>query len=324
MRLAGITLMRNECDIVEAFVRHNGAVLDRLYVIDNKSSDGTFEILERLVASRQPIKLGFDHQLPYYQANKTTRLIKAALEDEAWDWFFPLDGDELLVVPDRAALEAEIAALGAEHVGLLVCDQYAPTELDDEAELDVVSRITPRIESDPVLPRYHGKAIVSRALASKRAVTMGEGNHHVLVADRRVPERWLSSARIAHYPVRSVEQFISKVVTTRLAWLSRGDYRPSLGQHIGNFYGQLRNHPNMVSRHLTDAAFAYFDSYLGPQDCNYHRQLIRDPVRRQGDPLRYLDLATVRALPRILEFVEQIARQLGQANSGQASGELEP
>src|SRR5262245_37053859 len=120
MRLAGITLMRNECDIVEAFVRHNGAVLDRLYVIDNKSSDGTFEILERLVASRQPIKLGLDDQLPYYQANKTTRLIKAALEDEAWDWFFPLDGDEFLVVPDRAALETEIAALGDEHVGLLV------------------------------------------------------------------------------------------------------------------------------------------------------------------------------------------------------------
>ena len=44
MRLAGITIVRNECDIVEAFVRHNGAVLDQLYVLDNNSSDGTLEI----------------------------------------------------------------------------------------------------------------------------------------------------------------------------------------------------------------------------------------------------------------------------------------
>ena len=68
MRLAGITIVRNECDIVEAFVRHNGAVLDQLYVIDNNSSDGTLEILERLAASHHPIKLGRDDNLPYYQA----------------------------------------------------------------------------------------------------------------------------------------------------------------------------------------------------------------------------------------------------------------
>ena len=43
MRLAGITIARNECDIVEAFVRHNEAVLDRLYILDNDSSDGTLE-----------------------------------------------------------------------------------------------------------------------------------------------------------------------------------------------------------------------------------------------------------------------------------------
>ena len=47
MRLAGIAIVRNECDIVEAFVRHNEAVLDRLYILDNDSSDGTLEILQR-------------------------------------------------------------------------------------------------------------------------------------------------------------------------------------------------------------------------------------------------------------------------------------
>jgi glycosyltransferase involved in cell wall biosynthesis len=315
MRLAGITIVRNECDIVEAFVRHNEAVLDQLYILDNDSSDGTLEILQRLAANRLSIKVGRDNNLPYYQATKTTKLIKAALEDEAWDCVFPLDCDEFLLVDDRRALEAEIASLGVEEAGLLVSDHYAPTELDDTAEPDPVGRIIHRIVAEPALPLFHGKAIAPYALGNSRAVEMGEGNHHILVANRRVPERWLTSTRIAHFPVRSIEQFLSKVVTTRLAWLSRGDYRPSLGHHIAIFYAQLRDHPEIIPRHLLDAAFTYLDTYLGPHHCNYVRKLVRDPVHRRGGPLCHLDLAKISALPRILEFAEQIARQLGQANS---------
>ena len=175
MRLAGITIARNECDIVEAFVRHNEAVLDRLYILDNDSSDGTLEILQRLEASRLSIKVGRDNELPYYQAVKTTKLIKAALEDEPWDCLFPLDCDEFLSVRDRTALEAEIASLGAEEAGLLVSDQYAPTELDDSADLDPVGRITHRIAAEPNLPLFHGKAIVPQRTRELRRCRDGRG-----------------------------------------------------------------------------------------------------------------------------------------------------
>ena len=65
MRLAGLVIVRNECDVVEAFVRHTAAVLDQLYIVDNGSSDGTLEILERLAASRIPIKLKSDQSVAY-------------------------------------------------------------------------------------------------------------------------------------------------------------------------------------------------------------------------------------------------------------------
>jgi hypothetical protein len=308
-------MVRNECDIVEAFVRHNEAVLDRLYILDNDSSDGTLEILQRLAASRLSVKVGHDRSLPYYQAVKTTALIKAALDDEPWDCVIPLDCDEFLLVDDRNALEAEIASLTPDEAGLLVSNQYAPTESDDTAEPDPVGRIIHRIVAEPALPPFHGKAIAPYALGSSRAVEMGEGNHHILIANRRMPEHWLKSARIAHFPVRSIDQFVSKVVTTRLAWLSRGDYQPSLGHHIAIFYQQLRDHPEIIPRHLLDAAFTYLDTYLGPHHRSYQRKLVRDPVQRRGGPLCYLALAKIKALPRILEFAEQVARQLGHANS---------
>ena len=139
---------------------------------------------------------------------------------------FPLDCDEFLLVNDRSVLEAEIASLTSDEAGLLVSDQYAPTESDDTVEPDPVGRIIHRITTEPALPPFLGKAIAPYDLANSHAMEIGEGNHHILVANRRVPERWLASARIAHFPIRSIEQFVSKVVTTRLAWLSRGDYRP--------------------------------------------------------------------------------------------------
>ena len=313
MRLAGVAIARNECDIIEAFVRHNEAVLDRLYIVDNHSSDGTPEILRRLAASRHSIKVTRDESLSYYQAAKTTELIKIALEDEPWDCVFPIDCDEFLLLDDRKALEAEIAALAPDEAGLLIPDQYAPTESDDAGEPDPVRRIIHRIVAEPALPLFHGKAIAPYALGSAPSFEMSEGNHHVLIANRRARERWLASARIAHFPVRSVEQFVSKVVTTRLAWLSRRDYRPSLGQHIAIFYEDLRQHPDITVCDLLDAAFSYLDSYLGPHHGSYQRKLVRDPMQRRGASLRHLDLAKISALPRILEFAEQMAKQLGQA-----------
>jgi hypothetical protein len=320
MRFAGVAIVRNESDIIEAFVRHNASVLDRLYIVDNGSSDATAEILRRLAASGLPLTLTHDEGIAYYQGSKTTALIKTAFEDEPWDCLFPLDGDEFLVAPDRAALEAEIAGLPPGEVGLLVPDHYAPLDSDEAGEPDPVRRIVHRTASLPAQPLFHGKVIVPQALAYSPDVAISEGNHHIVTGNRRAPERWLVAARVAHFPVRSAEQFLAKVVTTRLAWLARGDYRASLGSHVAIFYDQLRDWPEITAERLLDAAFIYLDTYLGPHRRDYQRQLIRDPVERGGGALQYLELARISALPRILDFAEQMAKQLGQTDPAVLSG----
>jgi predicted transcriptional regulator YdeE len=50
MRLVAITSVKNESDIVEAFVRHTLAASDYLVVLDNGSTDGTLDILRALDA----------------------------------------------------------------------------------------------------------------------------------------------------------------------------------------------------------------------------------------------------------------------------------
>jgi len=60
MRLYGAAMIRNEADIVEAFVRHNLTVLDGLAIVDHGSCDGTSEVLASLAAEGLPIAVSSD------------------------------------------------------------------------------------------------------------------------------------------------------------------------------------------------------------------------------------------------------------------------
>ena len=57
MRLIGVAMVRNEADIIEAFVRHNLTILDALVVVDHASLDGTSEILTLLQREGLPLRV---------------------------------------------------------------------------------------------------------------------------------------------------------------------------------------------------------------------------------------------------------------------------
>ena len=48
MRLIGVAMVRNEADIIEAFVRTNLVLLDALYVMAHRCEGGTAEILQAM------------------------------------------------------------------------------------------------------------------------------------------------------------------------------------------------------------------------------------------------------------------------------------
>ena len=47
-QIAIVSMVRNEADVIESFVRHNLQVADVLYCIDHASTDGTSDILANL------------------------------------------------------------------------------------------------------------------------------------------------------------------------------------------------------------------------------------------------------------------------------------
>jgi glycosyltransferase involved in cell wall biosynthesis len=55
MKLVAVCRVRNEVDIVEAFVRHHCAYFHKLIVLDDGSTDQTLQVLRALQADGLPV-----------------------------------------------------------------------------------------------------------------------------------------------------------------------------------------------------------------------------------------------------------------------------
>lgn len=207
-------MLRNEADVVEAFVRHNLGLLDRLVVIDHGSVDRSATILAALVAEGLPLSVIGDDTLAFRQGERLTRAVRAAAADA--DWIFCLDADEFLLAQDRAALERALAAAGP-PLASTCWTLYVPESCGSTAS-HPFQRAPLRVE----MPRPSlAKVVVAAALAERPDWMLAPGSHHVGIADggswREMQAKPLADVNLAHLPFRSPAQFLAKVTT---GWLS--------------------------------------------------------------------------------------------------------
>jgi hypothetical protein len=254
MHLAAVSIVRSECDIIESFVRHNAAFFDRLYILDHRSTDTTPDILRKLADEGLPLVLSREGYGIFYQGPSMTHLIKGAFDDHPWDFIIPLDSDEFLRIPDRAGLEAVLADLDPGSIGLVEVLNYVPTKGDDLNESDVLRRIVHRAKTIPDIRPKMGKVVIPGAVIKQPGFSLNEGHHGVCINGRPVPERGVEGLSLAHFPIRSINQFILRSILCRLAWSSRSDYNPSWGWHYGTFFKQLKVKPTISAADLTEAA----------------------------------------------------------------------
>lgn len=99
MRIVGVSVVRNEADIIRITVLHHlAAGLDRLLIIDNGSTDGTDRILRQLARDRR-VDWSRDEGL-FRQGEMLTTLARRATAAGA-DWVIPFDADEFWYAPQR-------------------------------------------------------------------------------------------------------------------------------------------------------------------------------------------------------------------------------
>ena len=96
--IAVVSMVRNEADVIESFVRHNLGWADRLYVAVHESSDETLSILQALQGDGLPIVLSEVKGAAQLQSEVVTMLMRQAVAEGA-AFVVPLDADEFLL-PD--------------------------------------------------------------------------------------------------------------------------------------------------------------------------------------------------------------------------------
>ncbi|MFG1226936.1 glycosyltransferase family 2 protein [Xanthobacter autotrophicus DSM 597] len=296
MRLAGVSVVRDEADIIEAWVRHNLFFLDHLYIVDDGSTDQTTRILDILVSEGLPVSVTSEKSLAaYHQGERTTALIAYAMAASSWDFVFPLDGDEFIVAEDRAALETDLAAIGGYRLGGLNPRHYLMTEQDDLEEPCPLTRLRHVAVHEP----YIFKVIVPGALACERGFAIVDGNHRATKWDVTLPATLLPNVQLAHFPARSEAQLVSKGIAGYLRWTARTDFSHGAPDRLLEGVGILKEEDDIKVRAIGRLAEA-----LGA-DRGGRTARLQPFVERRGE-VRYPELARIFPYRRVLSATDDL------------------
>jgi hypothetical protein len=171
-----VSMVRNEADIVEAFVRPNASILDGMAIIDHGSIDGTLSILTSLARERLPLILIKSTTPGYLQEQITTATARDVFAQTGADFVMPLDADEFLKVPSRDAFDRALQAFPPRMNGLLHWLTYVPDF--SKAGQGTLALLASARRLSPERQIFH-KALMSRYLMEQPEATLANGNHFV-------------------------------------------------------------------------------------------------------------------------------------------------
>jgi hypothetical protein len=320
MKLAVVAMVRNETDIVGAFLRHLDALFDYALLMDHQSTDGTGRALAAACAQRPGWTLWHLEPVGYHQPLFTTFALRHVLHNTDADFVFLLDVDEFIDTPGRAAFETSLAGLtDPDRIGMLAWRNVVPERFDERA-------LGPEeLVWLPPSPSIYGKAIIPRPfyLRHGHEVHLAIGNHGLYYTpEHLVP--WDTVGDLLHLPVRSHTQIKAKVVAGVFSIMAQAVREAVQGRHwfdildrmadgtlrdedligIATRYGEPGNTHRPVSRaELRDAGYrmAPLAVPFGRDFAHMDQSAWMDPTRLIANILRRYRVEDARANDLVLE-----------------------
>ena len=234
MKIVSITTVKNEADIIESFVRYHLNIVDEMIILNNGSTDDTNYILNQLLNEKLPITVIDDKDKYFKPVQKMNFLLKKAIQEFGADIVCPIDVDEF-ITSDTGNPRDFIEQIDQFTYYKLKWRTYVPTKDDDVSEKFIPSRMT-HIR-DENLEEY--KVILHRNLFDEFDASLTVGSHE-LQFDRSkygntIKCEICDDLIMAHFPLRSKEQTISKVLVSYPNLLCRIEVNPNLGFHRSHY-----------------------------------------------------------------------------------------
>lgn len=226
MRAAAIAIVRNAVDIAPLTALHHWLLgCERVWVIDNGSSDGTYAALRRL-QSRLPGLRVDRNEGPFDQAGWTSDMANALL-GEGLELIIPFDADECWNLSMRA-IARSMRRRGANVICAPVINYIqsrAVLRADPGAWRQALRRVERPYNPDVQASRIMGSgrvAFLERAFPRKVVfapprgvrVHVVKGNHRVEFDGARVANR--RNFACLHLPLRAASELEKRVVDYRM------------------------------------------------------------------------------------------------------------
>lgn len=210
-----------------------------------------------------------------YQFNVINDLARQVVNERGADWVIPLDADEFLFCPDYSDPRAEIEKLDES----LEYRIRARTYIFDGPPPDNSIFLPYQFRSFLRYPKEGQmvKTILSRKLYFDSHAKISTGHHHLEYNSEPHPEiKFSDNLLLAHYPFRSIEQMLSKVIAGELkhrASLNRNNY----GLHFNSMYDAIKKFQSADTTLVR--RFCLFYSGVFETDVDSQEPLVTEPFR---------------------------------------------
>lgn len=211
MKIVSFTMVNNESEIIESFIRYNYNFLDEMYIIDNGCTDNTIKILHNLKNDGYKIVI-YDESLEAYdQFRLDNKYLNKIIEESNPDLIIPLDADEF-IISDHKDPRREMEKLSLDKIYYVNWQWYVMTEKDDPKETFIPRRLKYCLkrtvwnysDGTPVT-----KVILPARYFKEKKLTMSMG-HHTVYGDKSIAIEEINNIKLAHYRAISEGQLVYK------------------------------------------------------------------------------------------------------------------
>lgn len=210
MKIISFTMVNNESEIIESFVRYNYNFVDEMVIIDNGCTDGTIKILQGLINEGYNIKIYDESLEAYNQFRLDNKYLNIIIEEMSPDIILPLDADEFLTGDSNPRIMLE--QLDLNKIYYINWQWFVMTKDDNQAELFIPSRM--KYCLDQLAWNYSDRSPVTKTIITakyfkKKKLTLSMG-HHKVFGNENVEIECLHNIRLAHFRAISEQQLIYK------------------------------------------------------------------------------------------------------------------
>jgi hypothetical protein len=299
-RWLSITCSRNDGDMVEAFIRGNSAFIDKFVIMDD-STDNTPQILELLTREGYDIEVIRRPGLVASQREKTNFMFQKYAKPKRFAAVIPLDVDEILVANQKGITKSDLENVN--EAKFLPWIPYAPKTQGWTSATESLQECF--VGTSNQLDTIRKVFIPAQSVSKSGLVEIGA--HSYLLAGQPAVRGDHEVLSIAHFPVRTWEQIMSKVVTQLTAVRIKKDKLKGESTHLqglARYLNAASNSKDLLSLQTIAAYYAAFTPGLGK---NLEKIQFNDLGKLLPNiSLSYLDYAKVNLEANMLKIIDEL------------------